>query len=64
MACYGCNQSRNRHRQAEVQKFYAAKFPSKQLYAAFAKVAKPSDYIKMFGVAPDTWSPGAPAVTP
>lgn len=57
MACYGCNKDRNRHRQTEVQKFYAAKFPSKQLYTAFVKAAKPSDFIKMFGVAPDTWTP-------
>lgn len=55
MACHSCNSSRNKYRQSEVCAFYAAKFPSKQTYAAFAKVATPADYIKMFGVAPDTW---------
>lgn len=57
MACHDCNASRNKHRQKETQAFYLSKFPSKQLYAAFAKVAKPADFVKMFGVAPDTWSP-------
>lgn len=61
MACYQCNAARNQHRQAEVKAFYAAKFPSKQLFAVFAKAAKPSDFVKMFGVAPDTWKPGVTA---
>ena len=57
IACYKCNSDRNRHRQAEVKKFYLSKFPSPQLFKHFAEKAKPADFIAMFGICPDTWQP-------
>lgn len=57
MACYRCNADRNRYRQNEVARFYTSKFPSKELYKHFATKAKPTDFIAMFGICPDTWKP-------
>lgn len=59
MACYRCNADRNRYRQNEVARFYASKFPTKELYKHFATQAKPADFIAMFGICPDTWKPAA-----
>ena len=57
IACYACNSARNKHRSKEVNEFYRSKFPTKELYNHFATKAKPSDFIAMFGICPDTWQP-------
>lgn len=52
LACYRCNNDRNKIRQAHAFSYYKARFVDRNEYLRFSNRAKPGDYVKKFGPMP------------